>query len=743
MTLAHPFRLAVWLAVLVASLAIASSAFASVAARGGPLRVEPANARRGVLELVPAGASFTGELTIHNDGEEPLVVSRVAFRGEGTEPRAPAKVSVRLAEGVLPVLLPPGGSVNAIVTWSPDLSARVRQLFAHVIVESADDHAGEVVTGVHAQMRGPLGPASPHVLSLVVGLPLVGAGLGLGLRARGRRPGKATKLVSMGCLAGQTALAGHVFHSFTPGMSRLEGNDGLQLVERAVVVERLGLEVHLGVDGLAASALFVLAVIALGGALTGALTASPPDDASGRRDVAHLLLASAVAGVLVSMTLVLFVLFAAAAVAAAAALVDDGAGRRSAAVKVGLVGGVAVLFLMASVALVAPASGTTYLMSGSATEISFDLPELSRAAVGLSGATSLAGATTKIALVLVLGASVAFLAAFPLHGWLRSALEAAEPAGSALVAAALPTIGAACLLRLGCAMLPEGMRWASGVVVAVGAVTTIHGALTALVTRDLRRFAAAASVSQVGLVLVGVGSLTPQGLAAAVVLTSTRALACALFVQMAGAIGRRARTWDREALAGRGRAMPVFAALLIIASLGHAGAATVAGLSPVLAVFGAWPSYGPLAVTAALSVVALPIAHLAVVGPIVFGAPPEGGRLSDLAPREWLTALPVAALLMVVGLWPAPILRAAAGTLRDISHAVSPPGPDQVASVSWSARSSSTPSAARSPPLPSAHVRGGLGPTVPGARATLSSNASSARHCRHAGPACRRRQRVR
>ena len=72
------------------------------------------------------------------------------------------------------------------------------------------------------------------------------------------------------------------------------------------------------------------------------------------------------------------------------------------------------------------------------------------------------------------------MAAFPFHGWLGSTLGEAPTSTSALVSLALPTIGATALLRIGVSVFPEGMRWASGVTVALGAITAAYGALGAL-----------------------------------------------------------------------------------------------------------------------------------------------------------------------------------------------------------------------------------------------------------------------
>jgi len=321
----------------------------------------------------------------------------------------------------------------------------------------------------------------------------------------------------------------------------------------------------------------------------------------------------------------------------------------------------------------------------------FSLPELSRVALDAKGATFLGGALVKVCFAMVLVASLFFLAAFPGHGWLADVLVEAPSATGILVATALPAIGLCAFLRVGCAVLPEGMRWASGIVVALGAIAAAYGALSALGQKDLRRMAASATTTQAGFVLLGAGSLTPQGLSGAIVLGSTRALACGVFLLLIAAIRERARTSDVTRLEGIASQLPGWATSLAAAGLAQAGVLGLGGAwGPLLALLGVLSSYAPLAIVAAIALVIIAVAHLSAISRVAFGplAPewkksellePFGGRFPDLTGREWTSVAPLVLLVVLLGLWPAPIVSQATGTVRDLANAVSPPGPDQVA----------------------------------------------------------------
>jgi len=657
--------------------------------RAGTIRVVPAARPRGPLQLQLSRDGYVGELLVVNDGKEPLVVSRVAVRGDAADPRAPAKLVARIDGAVLPLTLAPGASRKGVVQWIPDRGIRMRQLFAHVLVTSSDEQSGEVALGVRAQVPGLLGPLESHVLSLLVGLPLLGAIVTLLLRVVGRSSDRVSHLVAVSCLALQAALAAYVYRGFAPEVSRLDGNDGLQFIEHATVMRGVAAEVFLGVDGTGAAALLITALVALFALLP---ERTVPRAAAGYH-ATYLVLSSSIAGALAAMDGLLFVVFVGAAITSSVLLVGawGGAGRRDAAMRLSILGGIAVVALLLAVASIARHGDPTFLVDGTKTSVTFSLPELSRISLGTKGATLFGLSLVKVAFVLVLLASVVMLGAFPLHGWLTAVLVEAPTASGALVVAGLPAIGACALLRVGCAVLPEGMRWASGVVVALGAVTAAYGALGAFVQTDLRRLSAYATLGQVGFVLLGAGSLTPQGIAGAMVLAGTRGLASALFLVLASAIEERARTRDLARFTGLARQMPGWAAALAAAAIAQGGLLGFAGAwGPMLALLGALPNYPPLALIAALALVVAAAAHARVLARVLFGdVAPDwarsplleafGGRFPDLTAREWLTVAPLAAIVLLLGVWPAPVFASTTGTTRDLTNAVSPPGPDQIA----------------------------------------------------------------
>jgi NADH-quinone oxidoreductase subunit M len=222
-------------------------------------------------------------------------------------------------------------------------------------------------------------------------------------------------------------------------------------------------------------------------------------------------------------------------------------------------------------------------------------------------------------------------------------------------------------------------------------VTAAFGALSALTEKDLRKLVACATTAQAGFILLGAGSLTPQGMSGAIVTASARALACAVLLLLAGAIDDRVRTRDVTRLEGIAAQMPGYATALATAALGQAGVLGLGGAwGPLLALLGALPNYAPLAIASGIALAVLAASHLFTVARVAFGRldpawekspylEPFGGRFPDLSPREWTSIAPLATLVVMLGVWPAPLLAVTTGTAKDLAGAVSPPGEGPIA----------------------------------------------------------------
>ena len=165
---------------------------------------------------------------------------------------------------------------------------------------------------------------------------------------------------------------------------------------------------------------------------------------------------------------------------------------------------------------------------------------------------------------------------FPLHIWLPKAHPAAPAPASALLSGALTKSGIFGILALSCVLFRDCVPWGA-LLLSLGAVTMLLGAVMALFSVNLKRTLACSSMSQIGFILVGTGVLCLPGehaaLAASGVLlhmVNHSLFKLVLFIA-AGAVYMNAHTLDLTALKGAGKGHPVLMVPFLLGALGISG----------------------------------------------------------------------------------------------------------------------------------------------------------------------------
>ena len=476
------------------------------------------------------------------------------------------------------------------------------------------------------------------LLSLIILLPLAGA-IATGL-TRNVKAAKNIALTVAGLELLLTLLIVLLFNA--------AHGDRFQLVERYAWIPNLNIEFLVGIDGISVLFLPMSALITLM-----AMIASWNSVQYLPRLHFALLLAleGVTLGVLTALDLALFFLFWELTLPPLFFLIGlwgIGPKRRYAAMKYTLFmlfGGVPLLFAIILLAI----NHASAVQGVIPQDLSFSLPVLLE--------TPLPDHLQALVFLLLLLGFAVKAPLIPLHTWLpTAAMEGPAPITALLTGLKLGVYG---LLRFTLPLAPSAAveySWALGI---LGAITLIYGALIALQQSNLRRLLAYAGISHVGLVIIGIASLTLQGLQGAIFQLFNFTLIAGALMLIAGFIQQRLGSTELLHLGGLAKVMPrltTFYFLFALASIGLPGTSGFpAELLLIIGALTAHPSLGITALAGAVLSAAymLSFTRRAFFGPVTQAAVKQA---QDLRPRELALLCIPALLVLVLGFFPNTLL---------------------------------------------------------------------------------------
>lgn len=267
-----------------------------------------------------------------------------------------------------------------------------------------------------------------------------------------------------------------------------------------------------------------------------------------------------------------------------------------------------------------------------------------------------------IAICLLIGFGVK-LPIVPLHTWLPDAHTNAPTPVSMILAGILLKTGAYGIYRFNYETMPVSFHWLAPALAIFALINIIYTAFIAYAQTDIKRIVAYSSISNMGLILLGLCAFDKIGLSASVFHMVAHALmTCGLFM-IAGIVYLRFKNRDINTLGGIATVMPRlfgFATLIVLASIGVPAFAPF--VSEILTIIGAMNS--DLSEILKFSAVfSLPLLILSSCYMLKFvhrgffaELKPEYEKINDISVHEFLVLAAILAGLVIFGLYPNAIL---------------------------------------------------------------------------------------
>lgn len=466
------------------------------------------------------------------------------------------------------------------------------------------------------------------VLSLMTFLPLLGALFIMTVRGDGEEAARNLRHVALYTSLFTLALAVYTVGRFD------ETEAGFQFVEYYEWIPSIGVAWHMGIDGI--SLLFVL----LAALLTPVCIVASWESIRVRVHefmAAFLILETLVIGTFCALDSVLFYVFFEGSLIPMFLIIGIWGGPRRiyASYKFFLYTFLGSVFMLIALIVLFLEKGTT------------SIPELLDDPVGRD---------------LQMWLWLAFLASFavklpmsPVHTWLPDAHVEAPTAGSVFLAGILLKIGGYGFLRFSLPMFPEASQYFMPLVFTLSVFAIIYTSLVALVQKDMKKLIAYSSVAHMGFVTLGIFSASVEGVQGAIFQMLSHGLISGALFLCVGVLYDRLHTRELGAYGGIVNNMPRYATLFMIFMLGSVALPGTSGfVGEFLTLLGAFEVSTLFGTLGATGVILGAAYMLVLYRRVVFGpvTNPEAAKMRDVNDRELVVLVPMALLVLVLGIFP-------------------------------------------------------------------------------------------
>ncbi len=283
---------------------------------------------------------------------------------------------------------------------------------------------------------------------------------------------------------------------------------------------------------------------------------------------------------------------------------------------------------------------------------------------------------------------LAFLIAFaikvpmwPVHTWLPDAHVEAPTGGSVILAAIMLKLGTYGFLRFSLPITPDASRELDWLMISLSLIAIVYIGFVALVQRDMKKLIAYSSISHMGFVTLGfflayriytnTGELkgAVMGIEGGMVqMISHGFISAAMFLSI-GVLYDRLHSRAIKDYGGVANSMPVFAAFAVLFSMANSGLPGTSGfVGEFMVILSAFKADFWFAFLAATTLILGAAYTLWMVKRVFFGevANEKVAGLSDINRREFIILFSLAVMVLLIGVWPAPLIEVMEATVNNL-----------------------------------------------------------------------------